>query len=285
MVNKEIVALADPKEILKKPGLPTYLPSADLTNMLEGPIDLDKICKYLNEIHNPHGTYYAVTKAQNGLKVTGRNLTDFFVRDADNKFLIATESTVNKTCIDHTEKILTTLEKKNIGILTALRRGWQKFYFQTKTGLFLSYGFFGSLNVLQTAGSASLMAANGAATMSLPGVMAISFVGGLFLNLVSVYIPNGPVKDGVKFSAKLVSGPTAIGLWTYNQVLGIAVETPMNIIASKFGAGANETIDYTIKMARDLGFYESPVNMTFNETVHQLKYWGEKGYIMWKGAH
>lgn len=93
--------------------------------------------------------------------------------------------------------------------------------------------------------------------------MALSFLGGLTLNLVSVYIRNGPVKESVKFSAKVVGIPTAIGLWTYNKVVGVVIETPLKLIAGK-----NETMDYTIEMARDLGFYESPFDLTFNETVH-----------------
>lgn len=246
--------------------------------MLEGPLELDKICKYLNEIHNPHGIYYAVTKSKNGLKVTGKkNVSQFFVRDPTSQFLISTEPTVNKTCIEHTDKILSKLEKTNVGILTAFKCNWQRFYFRTKTQIFVSYGFFGSLNVLQTPGSASLATASGAANLSIGGIMALLFLGGLTLNLVSVYISNGPIKDTIKFSAKVVRIPTAIGLWTYNKVVGVVIETPL-----KFIVGKNDTMDYTIETARDLGFYESPFNFTFNETIHQMKYWSDQGLVLWQ---
>jgi hypothetical protein len=274
-MSKELATITDSR-ILQN-GLPTYLPAKDLTNMLEGPLELDKICQYLNEIHNPHGVYYAFTKGNNGLKVTGKNVSQFFVKDPTSQFLISTKPTVNQTCIEHTDKILEKLEKKNVGILTAFKRNWQTFYFRTKTNIFVSYGFFGSLNVLQAAGSASLATANGAASLSIGGIMALSFLGGLTLNLVSVYIPNGPIKESVKFSAKVVGIPTAIGLWTYNKVVGVVIETPINFIVGK-----NETIDYTIEMARDLGFYESPFNISFNETIHQMKYWSDQGLIIWQ---
>lgn len=112
-MSKDLTVITNPK-ILKN-SLPTYLSAKDLTNMLKGPLELDKVCQYLNEIHNLHGIYYAVTKSNNGLKVTGKNVSQFFIRDPTSQFLISTEPSVNQTCIEHTDKILSKLEKEMLG--------------------------------------------------------------------------------------------------------------------------------------------------------------------------
>ena len=108
-------------------------------------------------------------------------------------------------------------------------------------------------------------------------IMALFFLVSLTSNLVSVYILNDPITESVKFSVKIVKLLTTISLWIYNKVVGSVIETPLQLIVGK-----NETVGYTIEIAGGLGFYESPFNLIFNETIHHVNGCSEKGLIIWK---
>ena len=90
-------------------------------------------------MHEGNGIICYVAKNRNVIKITGKSISDHFVMQ-DNK-LYSITSTMNETCVNHIHQILDTLDKRNIGILTTLYKGWQQWYYRSKQELFLSYGF------------------------------------------------------------------------------------------------------------------------------------------------
>lgn len=104
---------------------------------------------------------------------------------------------VNSTCLNQTDTIINELPYKKVTFVTSLQKGFYQLYYKFKNGLFLSYGFYGSLNTINNVGDASLVLSSGTASLTRGWVMSVSFLSSLTLKVSITYIPDGKVKSSL----------------------------------------------------------------------------------------
>lgn len=235
--------------------------SLEVDQMLSKGLNMKEICKYLNEMHRSNGIKFTLTNNGTCIQISGPNLQHFFVEDPANPGkLISLSPSLNATTVDQTDTILKALEKKGVGFVTQYAKGWHRFWYLGKNAVFMSYGVGGSLAVLRGAGVESLASVTGAAAFSLNGLMALSFIGGLFVKLIMVYVPDGGVKSGLKLVDKIVSFPTVLALFGVNKLLGTAEQLTLGRA-------------YDLSIPGALGIIDTPIDVSFNQTVANLNSW------------
>lgn len=84
----------------------------------------------------------------------------------------------------------------------------------------MSYGFYGAVNVIITAGATSLITTSGAAPLTIGGVMTLSFSSTLALKAIVNYVLNGRVKTHLKTVEWVVAVPVIIFQWSLNLITG-----------------------------------------------------------------
>lgn len=233
----------------------------EIEQMLSNGLNMKEICNYLNEMHKSNGIKFTLTNNGSCIEISGTNLQHFFIEDPANPGkLISLSSSLNATTVDQTDTILKALEKKGIGFVTQYAKGWHRFWYLGKNAVFMSYGIGGSLAVLRGAGIESLASVTGAAAFSLNGLMALSFIGGLFFKLIMVYTPDSGIKSGLKLVDKIVSFPTVLALFGVNKLLGTAEQLTLGRA-------------YDLSIPGALGIIDTPIDVSFNQTVANLNSW------------
>lgn len=235
--------------------------------MFTNGVDMKEVLQYLNDLHGSHGISFKLTNNGTCLKITGPNLQQFFVKDPnDPNRLVSMIKSLNSTSVEQTDFIIKSLEKKGVSFVTTYKRGWHKFWYLTKSGVFITYGLSGSLAVLRTAGAQSLASVTGAAAFNLNGLMALSFIGNIFIKLIMVYTPDGSVKSGLKVVDKILSFPSVLALFGVNKVIA-----PIE----KLTLGRS----YDLSLPGALEVLDAPLDFSFNQTISDLNQWYKGDFI------
>ena len=124
--------------------------------------------------------------------------------------------------VESLKNLVETANEKNISLIW-LRQGWSKRYY-----LFKQYGFHGVnifriLNINNINTAAAMTSASGAASISIGGVLALSYSGSLFFSTVENYIPNSYIKTKAAVGAAkvVVSFPLQVAEYTGNAIFGL----------------------------------------------------------------
>jgi hypothetical protein len=269
-MDKNIITIQT--DVVKKLDITQiYKSIPDLHKMLSSPLNLQEICNYLNYIHNPHNISYSIGKNGTCICVEGESILNFFTASQDGKLLLSNPSypSINKTLVNQTSIIIKALENRDVRFITKLTKGLHQFYFKTKTGIFLSYSFFGSLNIIGTAGTVALASPTGAAPLTISGVMALSFFFSNGLKAVNNYIPEGKIKNSIRLLTWGSGIPLALAEWTANKLIG-----PIERMFTK------ENFD--INITQVLGIADGPPALNYTEVFHQLENWTNQGRILYQ---
>ena len=127
---------------------------------------------------------------------------------------------------EHTKRISTVVDfakKNNIDFLWA-QEGLKKRYYYFKQYGFNGVNLYNVLNLNTINAAAATLSPNGAAGITMAGVVALSWSGSLFFSTLENYIPNSMprtkmIVSGVKYGIAL---PVRCVEWTSNQIFGFA---------------------------------------------------------------
>lgn len=80
------------------------------------------------------------------MEISGSNLQQFFVQNPNNlNKLVSMVQALNSTSVEQTDFIIKSLEEKGVSFIITYKKGWHKFWYLTKSTVFITYGLSGSL--------------------------------------------------------------------------------------------------------------------------------------------
>jgi hypothetical protein len=166
--------------------------------------------------------------------------------------------------VERIQEIAEVIQEKNIPVIWKLE-GIKRSYYLAKQYTFNGVSLYHLLNIKNAAAAAATVSPSGAATMSIPAAIAISYAGFLFFSTIESFIPNGPVKTVVKGAKVVTAFPIAITEAVTNGIFGsiearlIKDTLPINITScygllegpklSELKGIRGKVADYLIKIA------------------------------------